>query len=263
MLKKWLVPFSIIINIAITAVALFALNNGMAQTADDKIRNIYLDNIERLTVEALNDSSINIALCEVPDDPYLHSPLKVVFDSGIVKRYSGSPPLGLMRIEIRDLLRGNDNIDSLINVDESLGILREGMENQYPLVNLAPGSVWIMFLDSPFLMSRWYHAEVLKDLEKYENKLEGQVDLNSNNFFALYEWDAGALCTYFPDDAKYPPMFIFSEELVDDFKTIIELQENPSLLSESSNSYENYYNSMKEELSRRVFSRLFDNPNQE
>lgn len=249
-------------TVTLTVSLLFVLNAGMAQTGNDEIRSIYFDNIVRLTVEALNDSCINIALCEVPLDPYFHYEPKVVFDSGDVKRYTASLPPGLLKIKIKDGLRTNVEMDTLIVLSESYIIMREGMYWQFPSVHLRRGSEWIMFLDSPFLMSRWYHAQELQKMVENENRLKNQVILSSKNYFTLYEQDAGALCTYFPEDQKYPPQFIYSEGLVDDFRAIIELQENPSLLSESSDSYENYYNSLKEELGRRVFSRLFESRNQ-
>lgn len=251
----------LIVTIAVSF--LFAINNGMAQTGNDAINSIYFDNIVRLAVEVLNDSSISIAQCEVPVDPSFHSRLKVVFDSGGgVKHYSGSPIPVLKSIVIRDLLRGSVNIDSLIILALPLTTNTGRIENKYPLVNLSPRSKWIIFFDSPYLRSRDYHESAMELLAEYEKKLEDHVNLNPDIYFAGYK-NAGALCTYFPEDAKYPPMFKYSEGLVDDFRTLIELRENQSLLSESSDSYENYYNSLQEELGRRVFSQLFENPNQE
>ena len=233
----------------------------MAQTRNDEIKSLYFDNIVRLVVEALNDSCINIALCEVPENPW-YNESEVTLDSSGVTRTMISPALNLRKIKVRDLLRSSDKIDSLINVDLPLSTSTGPMENQFPMVNLHPGSKWIIFIDSPYLMSRDYHDYAMEKLNEYEEKLRGQVNLNANNYFTVYE-DACAFCTYFPEDAKYPPMFIYSEGLVDDFRTIIEVQENPSLLSKSEESYEDYYNSMKEELGRRVFSKLFENTNQE
>jgi len=248
--------------VMIAVYLLFAFNYGMTQTGNDKIKSIYFDNIVRLAVEALNDSSINIALCEVPDNPY-HSVVEPVFDSiGGVEHYSVTSITGLKSIELRDQLRGSANMDSLI-ILESLLINHTGpMETQYPLVNLYPRSKWIIFFYGPYLKGRKDHDSAMEKSDECEENLKGQVDLNFNNYFTVYE-NACAFCTYFPEGAKYPPMFIFSSDLVDDFKTIIKLQDNPPLLSESSNSYENYYDSMKDEFGKRVFSRLFENPNQE
>ena len=242
--------------------SLFALNNGMAQVDSEEIKEIYFDNIVRLTLEALNDRNINIGYCEVPVDPYFHSRLEIVFDSGGVRRYSGSPIPDLKSVVIRDLLRGGVNIDSLIKLRDPLGDHTGSVETQYPLIYLCPRSKWIIFFDSPYLMIRDEHDYAMNKLNEYEEKLRGQVNLNANNYFTVYE-DACAFCTYFPEDTKYPPMFIYSEGLVDDFRSIIELQDNPSLLSKSRDSYNNYYNSMKEELGRRVFSHLFKSPDQE
>jgi len=245
----------LIVTMAVTL--LIVLNGGMAQTPNEKIRNIYFDNIVRLAVEALNDSCINIALCEVPDNPW-YNKSEVVSQSGGVTITKVSAPLDILRIKIEDLLRGNVDMDTVIILKDWYIILREGMENQYPIVNLNPGSKWIMYLESPFLVSRWYHTSELKNMEEYEKDLKDKIHLNSENYFTLYKQDSGALCIYFPENEKYPPMFIYSEGLVDDFRTIIKLQEDPSLLSESTDSYESHYNSMKEELGRRVFSRLFE-----
>jgi len=136
---------------------------------------------------------------------------------------------------------------------------REGYENHFPLVTFNPGSEFILLLDSPF-RNDYYRHDFL--MEKYE-KLINKAFLNSNNFFFPYYTGAGALYLYCPEEAKYPPQFIYSKELVDDFKTIIKLQDNPSLLSESADSYDAYYSLMKDDLGKRVFSRLFDNLNQE
>ena len=246
----------LIVTIAVTL--LFALNNGMAQTGNDEIRSIYFDNIVRLAVEALNDSSINIAQCEVPINPY-HSDIEAVFDSGGgVKHYSVSPIPELRSIVIIDLLRGTANIDSLIILTAHLISHTGSMEKKYPMVNLSPRSKWIIFFDSPYLRSRDYHDSAMEKLNEYEKILKDQVNLNSNNFFTLYKKSAGAFCTYFPEDAKYPPMFIYSEDLVDDFRTIIELQEDPSVLLESANSYDRYYSLIKDDFGKRIFTKLFD-----
>lgn len=250
----------LIVSMAITL--LFTLNNGMAQTGNDEIKSIYLDNIVKLAVEALNDRNINIGYCEVPINPY-YSEVEAAYDSdGVAKHYSVLPIPDLRSVVIRDLIRGGVNIDSLIILRDPLGDHTGSIETQYPLIYLCPRSKWLIFFDSPYLRIRDEHDYAMEKLNEYEEKLRGQVDLNTDNYFTVYE-NGAAFCTYFPADEKYPPMFIYSEGLVDDFRTIIKLQDNPSLLSESSDSYEIYYNSMKEELGKRVLSRLFESPNQE
>lgn len=245
----------LIILIAITL--FFALNNGMAQVDSEKIRQIYIDNIVRLTVEALNDSSINIAYCEVPDISRLYGAREILYKSGDSTRFSEPVIWGLRRIAIRELLRGGVNIDSILILIDPAKVHTGPMETQYPVVSFRARSKWIVFFDSPYLRIRRDHDYAMGNLKEYEEKLRGQVNLNANNYFTVYE-DACAFCTYFPEDTKYPPMFIFSEDLVDDFRTIIELQENPSVLLESADSYDRYYSLIKDDFGKRIFTKLFD-----
>jgi len=253
---KKIILKQLIVTIAIAL--LFALNSGTAQTNNEKINSLAYNNVVNLVVEAFNDSSISIALCKVP---VTHQYPALVFESEEkTKNFSRiSTDLGSTQIQVIDKLRGNGDIDSLFFLNWTTSVTREGYKANLPFFSPSRGSEWILFLESPFRKSNRHQVYLM---EKYE-KLNVQAFLNANNFFTLYELNAGALCTYCPEDAKYPPQFIYLKELVDDFKTIIKLQENPSLLLESDDSYDTYYNSMKDDFGKRVFSRLFDNPNQE
>jgi len=256
--------------VAIVIPLLFSLNNGAAQTNNAEINSYTYNNVVNMVVEAINDGSISIALCKVAANPYIWNwHYETVSENGdTVKNTNikkGTIVPGLVRTQVLDKLRGDGDIDSLLYISWSYLIVREGLtfrnepEPYYPASSPYAGSEWIVLLDSPFHKS--YHQHDIL-MERYE-KLIGQAFLNSNNYFVPYKSNDGALCIHMPEEEKFPPLFIYSKELVDDFKTIINLQENPSLLSESDGSYEAYYGSMKEDLGKRIFSRLFENPDQE
>lgn len=243
----------LIVTTAITL--LFTFNNGVAQ--ESKLDSIACNNVVNMVVDALNDSSTCIALCIKPTAPFSSV---LGFEGEVIDEgyYKITSDLGLKVLQVADILCCESEIDSIIFLNTT-PVWREGSKNFLPVVSTWNGSEWLMFLASPFRRSNSYQASLM---EKYERSA-GKALLNTNNFFTLYEMGAGGLCIYCPEDVEIPPQFIYSSGLVDDFKTIIRLRENPSLLSESDGSYETYYNSMKDDLGKRVFARLFENPDQE
>ncbi len=243
----------IIVMVAIAL--LFTLNSGKAQTNKREIYSHVYNEVVDLVVNAFNDSSINIALCKSTGN-YAFS----ATENGVSRLFSPannySQIISDLEIGITSVieeLRGD--IDSLIFVRAVLLVDHRSL----PAAANISGSEWILFLENPFDHS---HRDNTKLLEKFE-QLNGKALLNSNNFFNLYEHCYGGVCIDWPEDRDFSPMFIYSKGLIDDFKTIIKLQDNPSLLSESDDSYDTYYSSLKDDLGKRVFSRLFDNPNQE
>jgi len=251
MVKKYMTKPSMA---AIAIFMLFSFKTGAAQKSNIDMDSIAHNNVANMIIDALDDSSINIALCKVS--------ATISFSSNVAKNENYLrifTDLCSERMQAEDILRSNCDIDSIFFLSSSPSVTREGYEAFLPSFSPSKNSEWILFLDSPFLMRNSKHVNLM---EKYE-RLNLQEFLNSNNFFTLYELNAGALCVYCPEDAKYRPQFVYSEGLVDDFKTIIRLQENPSLLSASADSYETYYSSLKDDLGKRVFERLFADPGQD
>ena len=245
----------LIVTMAVTS--LFIINNGKGQISSDEWNRQAFNDVVIMVTDALRDPEVSVALCKRPVS--WKYPASIHESEDKRRKFMGMTIATMScQIQVIDILRANDDIDSLFYLS-STTVLRDGKGSHLPSVSIAIDSEWILFLNSPFLMNNPFDVSLMENYEK----MDLQEFLNPHNFFSLYELGAGGLCTYFPEDTKYPPMFIYSEGLVDDFRTIIELQENRSLLSESSDSYENYYNSMEEELGKRVFSQLFENPNQE
>lgn len=237
-------------------IALFFLSifyTGAAQSGNRDINSYAYSNVVEMVVDALKDSSISIALCKVPVTQHF---LGSIFDNEEErKKYMRiSTDMMSRQIQLVELLRGIEDIDSLFYLSQTF-TTREGAGAYLPPVFLVNDSEWILFLKSPFSVGDPFDASLT---ERYE-EIGLQEILNSHNYFTLYEMGNGGLCTYCPEDAKYPPEFAYSENLVDDFKTIIMLMKNYSLLKESDVSYETYYDSMKDDLGRRVFARLFGN----
>ena len=246
-LKLLLLTFAI----ALTAVfsSLTAQNITM-----DKDGHVY-DDLVNMVVNAMSDNSVSVVLCKRPSEP-LPSAIGLRTGTAVKEYYRIMSDLTLINLRVIDKLRIHEDIDSIIFLYWNTVLRSDKI-----LPSFAPGreSEWILFLESPYSDSDSYQASLMYRYEKLDNRLL----LNPGNFFTLYEMGSGGLCVDWSDEKMYPPHFIFSKGLVDDFKTIIELQKNPSLLSASSNSYKVYYDSMKDDLGKRVFSRLFDEPEQE
>ncbi|MCP4581218.1 MAG: hypothetical protein GY839_06340 [candidate division Zixibacteria bacterium] len=243
--------------ITIALIMLFAFSNGITQTVNDDIDSIAYKNVVNMIVDAFNDNGISIALCKIPDHPWFNEMVPPRRDSA--GTISVSPcDINITKTLVLNILRGRHNIDSLFYLYRVRTLLREGSENQFPFLSFYPGSEFILFLDSPFRNNSRQNTYIT---EKYE-KLIGREFLNTDNFFSLYKLNAGALCIYCPEDAKLPPKFIYSKDLVDDFKTLIKLKKYPSPLRGSTDSYDIYSASMKDDLGKRVFSRMFAKPKQ-
>lgn len=237
-------------------IALFFLSifyTGAAQSGNRDINSYAYSNVVEMVVDAFKDSSISVALCKVPLTQHF---LASIFENEEErKKYMRiSTDMMSRQIQLIELLRGIDNIDSLFYLSQTF-TTREGARAYLPPVFLVNDSEWILFLKSPFSVGDPFDVSLM---ERYE-EIGLQGILNSHNYFTLYEMGNGGLCTYCPEDAKYPPQFTYSENLVDDFKTIIMLIHNYSLLKESDDSYETYFNSMKDDLGRRIFARMFGN----
>lgn len=243
--------------VTMAVILLITLNNGMAQTSDEERNRLAYNDIIDMAVSALSDYKISIALCRVPVTPvFPNSAFKKENMPNNFRRIFSD--LASTQMHILSILRSDCYIDSFFYLHSARAVSRDGYGKFLPSFTGWSGSEWILFLESPFEITRDDRDSLIA---RYK-MLNLQAFLNSKNFFCLYELNAGALCTYYPKDGEYAPQFIYSKGLVDDFKTIIMLQKNPSLLSESPGSYDIYYNSMKDDLGKRVFSRLFDNPNQ-
>jgi len=240
---------------------LITLNSGTAQNHNNGYYSDPYTNAVNMVVDALNDSSISIVLCRIPFTRQFAYEIVSESRDTVNEIYKSniSVDTGLEKLKLLDKIRGDRDIDSLFFLRWTSQRVQEDYKGFLPRFSPQPGSEWIILLDSPFYKSHKIH-DIL--LERYV-KVNDQIILSPNNFFIPYKIDAGALPVYSPEKDMHSPLFIYSKELVDDLKTIIELQENRSLLSESVDSYESYYNSMKDELGRRVFSRLFENPKQE
>jgi hypothetical protein len=242
--------------VTMAMILLIILNNGMAQTSDEELNRLAYNDIIDMVVNALSDNKISIALCSVPVTPvYPNSAFKKENLPNNFRRIFSD--LASTQMHILSILRSDCYIDSFFYLRSAIAVSRDGYGKFLPSFTGWSGSEWILFLESPFEITRDDRDSLMA---RYK-VLNLQAFLNSKNFFCLYELNAGALCTYYPKDGKYPPRFIYSKGLVDDFKTIIRLQKNPSLLSASASSYDTYYNSMKDDLGKQVIFKLFSNPN--
>ena len=248
---------SILIILAM-AMVIFSFNIGHAQLEKRNINSYEYSNVIDMVVDALRDSSISIALSKVPADFESSIFYKyAINDDDKGKRISGIlTNLNLNSLRLLEKLRSSADIDTFIFLYNSM-VLREGYENRFPFLAFNPGSEYILFLIKPLGRKDRYTFPLMEQYGKYN----ADEFLSADNFFTLYEMDAGALCTYCPEDAKYPSEFIYSKDLIDDIKTLIKLQANPSLVTESPYSYNKYYYSMKDDLGKRVFARLFQSDN--
>jgi len=243
------------LTVTIVITLLFPFGNVTAQQSNIDMDSTSYNNVVNIVVGAFSDSSIKIALCK-NTGKYLYS----ATENGIsrlspsVKNYHEiMQGLGLLsRASVLEELRGD--LDSLIFIRS---VLFSDNRIIPPVANIV-GSEWIFFLESPFDHNREDNAGMLERFER----LNAKALLNSKNFFNIYDYCNGGVCIDWPKDKDYSPQFIYSKGLVDDFRTLIKLQKNPSLLSESADSYGTYYGSMKDDLGKQVFTRMFARPNQ-
>jgi hypothetical protein len=242
--------------IAIIVIAILTtFGNGFSQTNNDENYNSAYNNVINMVASAIKDNSINIALCKNTGD-YFYSATEngITPLSSSAKNYleitMGLGPLN--RASVLEELRGD--IDSLIFIRSVLAVDNRNI----PSISYIPKSEWILFLESPFDNAHRDNAMLLKKF----SVLNAKALLNSKNFFNIYDYCYGGVCIDWPKDKDYSPQFIYSKGLVDDFRTLIKLQKNPSLLSESADSYGTYYGSMKDDLGKQVFTRMFARPNQ-
>jgi hypothetical protein len=230
-------------------ISLFIYCSPAPKTMADKNDVIYSIAADIAAEEFRNLS--NVVLCEMTYPLYY----EIYSDSNDLDRMPIiefiSPSVAQARV--LEILRGKNAIDSLIYFSWVDVLICEGQRTYEPSFNRHSGSKWIIFLDSPFTQS----CALYDSLIRQNKESISRGFLTPRNYFMPHEIDLGAFCVYFPKDAKYPPQYVYSERLVDDFRTIVNIQDNPELISDSPGSYNKYYKTLKDKLGKLIFARLF------